>query len=112
MTRRSLLCLSLIALLPVDAAMAGTLSGKVTSLQSGAAVDNYQVDLYNTALSRVTSSICTAGDGTYAFTGLSGTYKVHFTGGTAAGCAPSTLAPQWYANRFSFQFATGVSVSD
>lgn len=113
MIRRTLLLLLLLTLVgPADAALAGTVRGTVTAKNTGAPVGNYRVDLFDTAVNRKTTATCTAGDGTYAFTNLAaGTYKVHFAGGPGNGCAPSTLAPQWYANRFSFQFAEPIAVA-
>lgn len=112
MIRRLLLFL-LLAVVPAEAASAGTLSGTVRSLRAGTPAGNYRVNLYDTALSRVTTSVCTAANGAYSFQNLAaGTYKVHFAGGSGEGCTPSTLAPQWYANRVSFQFAEPVVVAE
>lgn len=112
MIRRALVAAALLSLALADAAAAGTLRGTVTAQNGGAPAVDYRVDLFDTALGAKTASTCTGANGGYAFTGLAaGTYKVHFAGGGGAGCTPSTLAPQWYANRFTFPFAEPVTVT-
>ncbi|RKQ90446.1 carboxypeptidase family protein [Solirubrobacter pauli] len=112
MIRGALVAAALLLLCLADAAAAGTLRGTVTAQTGGAPVVDYRVDLFDTAAGAKTASTCTGANGGYAFAGLAaGTYMVHFAGGGGAGCTSSTLAPQWYANRFAFQFAEPVTVS-
>jgi uncharacterized repeat protein (TIGR02543 family) len=93
----------------------GSISGTVTSISNaGAAVANYQVDLFDSSKAMVDST-CTGGDGTYRFANVPGTYYVEFAGlGTK--CAPQTaFAPEWYdtpQNTFVEEFAAPVTVTD
>jgi hypothetical protein len=96
---------------PANASAAtGSIHGTVTARGARAPVSGYEVDLYDAGRAKL-GSVCTAGDGTYAFTQLAtGNYYVSFAG--RPGCGSFNLAPAWFDGRGAAAFADPVAVTD
>ena len=93
------------------AAATGGIHGTVTSAETAAPVDNYRVDLYDSAKAQVATT-CTAADGTYSFSGLgTADFYVSFSGKTGCG-APTDFAPEWWAHHFAGTLANAIPVTD
>jgi hypothetical protein len=93
---------------PSGAFAAGSISGTVSDGVAG--VGNYEVEVWQG--DALVDQVCTAVGGGWAATNLpAGTYNVRFSGDDGI-CARSTLAPEWYDNRYRRINADDVVVTD
>ena len=92
----------------------GQITGKVTDASSSAAIQNVQVDVFDSS-GNVVNSACTASDGTYTVSGLAtGSYHVGFDASGSFGfCGGSSqnYLPQFYNGKASLSSADPVSVT-
>ena len=100
----------------IDAALrpGGQMTGRVTDASTGAAIQNVEVDAYDSNGNFVNST-CTASDGSYTVSGLAtGSYRVGFAVSGLSGFCGGSLQnylPQFYNGKASLATADPVAVT-